>query len=783
MMNNITTQQRKMIVPFIDYRFSCSVDDGPMIVAREPAILGNLTLVSVDPCTKGDDASGLRCRNNSALFLTTNDGIASTSRLTSTGTIRDLTPFFDQHITSITTTNTTLSTTTKSVDVVMTGLALEVWFTPTSSQSNNSSVTTDTSKPKNLYPIVSVSQSSNHDSNDIHDSNGDDDNHEDREVFFCDNLQLLLAQSGTNQIELRYKDRRRTVGDNNNSSSTNSNAVIPTATGYTCRSLVFPNLELQFGRLHHIIVVWGGGQSHLQIFVNGTPVLSIPSMKSTTEDHRIPFWALQFWDPNYRLHVFSDLTISPTAIFPGTIHQVSFYNTTLMNDDVLQLYQQGVQERQVSNNITAEEDGDGDEGDGDDDNDDDANGGFTFDPSRPLRLVASLLNLTSASVVQGRSASLQLGGDLNTSTMFWDVAVEIMTLPMYGDLLKIDDTSRIRDAGSRIVLLGQQTRTVVRYQQRLSDENYFSIPTSSWNGTRLSTADMPLESVSFRLVAISKDDPPQVYGVSETVEQTLSIIHRNHQPSILAPYIAKIPDQQPSLLGGSPSALIENITIFDPDDYDIDQIRVDVHAENGTVSILDDEVRALADFDSCTNRRPAVNHSDLFPLASLEAWSCQGNGIDDRVMTFIATPGDATRILSNLRYDFFQWEQEGAVNLAVYDGSGGPCLDEAEHIAGRVNITDYQTIHGECFRLSHRIHVPAVGRPAIIKDDSIEGQTIFIVIIVSIVLGCVCCCFLCGFLGYVVQVRTRSAPIEVMKTAGERGQVLQDEEGIQIDQS
>jgi hypothetical protein len=472
------------------------------------------------------------------------------------------------------------------------------------------------------------------------------------------------------------------------------------------------------------------------------------------------------------------------------------YNATLEDADVTKLFQEGAREREELKDDTVIDDGDSesnddnietrddndinednnDKRDADSDSDDDT---FTFDPSRSLQLIASSLPAGSSSVVQGRSTSVNLGGDFNMSTMFWDVAVEIIKLPEYGDLVSFHDGLKIRDVGRRIALVGEQTRTLLRYQHR-SSNNFFSVPTCSWNGSRLPTTEMPMETISFRLVALNSSNPSHIFGTSMIVEQEVQIIHRNHRPTILAPPEVLLPEQQSSSFGDRPFAFLEGVSIDDPMDYDIDRIRVDVHAKNGTVSILDEDLLALADFDGCSHRQPMDINGDFVSLDAPEAWFCQGDGSRDQIMTFIATPGDASRLLSRVRYDAFRWGQGGAIDLTVYDGSGGSCLLESEHVKGRMNTTNYRTIHDECFKVHQRIVVPAVQRPVSMQDTGVGGQTVFLAILLSVIFGCLgfCCC--CACLGYVVQRRVRAAPIEVMKTAADRGHVLHDLEGLPV---
>ena len=795
------TPPKKTLIPVVDYRFVCNYDDNyhddesrddnfdgkssPIIQTNEKrAVFGDLMTSTTNSSSSSSSLTGgLYCRHNATMISQYGGGAASTEQLSSTGTVQDLVPSFSNKNIGDYDDSTTSSSSSS-------GITMEIWMTPggisetsSSSSSSKSSLANAFNDPNMLYPIISISKEQQHDESS---ANGFND--------FCDGLQFVVAQRGTNQLELRYKD----FSDNSGT--------------YICRVLPIRNLQLRSNELYHMVISWGGNKDtpRLQIFVNGTSIVSIPQPPQPTTSPIISFADVELWDPTYRLHAFEEPQLFPSGVFPGTIHQISLYNSSFVDDDVFQLYEGGPHpwipkppvdddttdvdddiddveddSRDTTENDKDEEDqedcnkNNSDDDDDDDDDEDNDDNLFRYDPSQPLALIASSLPLSSSSTIQGQSISLHLGGDFNTSTAFWEVALEIMTLPEYGDLVTPDDGFKIRTLGSIIPLVGDQTRTCVRYQHRASSD-FFSSPTSSWNGTRLPTADMPSEMFSFRLVALNVSDPSQVYGTSSIVEQEVNIIHRNHEPSISSPMEARIPEQQSSSFGDRPFALLENVSIVDSKDFDIDQIRVDVHVKNGTISIIDEDLLSLADFDRCADRQPKDNNGDLVPLDSPAAWFCQGDGFRDRVMTFTATPSDASRILSSIRYDSSQWEQQGSIDLTIYDGSGGPCLLESEHISGRVNGTHYQTIHDVCYQATQRVVIPAIPRPDKIQDQGVTGQTVFAAFLVSIILGCLCFCCCCTCIGYLLFGRSRSAPIEVMKTAADRGHVLQDVEIIPV---
>jgi hypothetical protein len=393
---------------------------------------------------------------------------------------------------------------------------------------------------------------------------------------------------------------------------------------------------------------------------------------------------LASWNPEYRMQLFSNhLLPSEDLYFSGAIHQVSLYDQALGEEEIRathtseldRLEQEANSTETTSNTETT------------------TSNTETTSPASLLHLVASAFK--DATLVQGRTdeTSIWVGG-WNASTTEWTVMVEIVSLPSFGSLQQSLEGPIISSPGARIPLLGNATRTPLVY--RTLSEDFFNVPSSSFHGIDL---ELNSESFEYRLVALNDDNT--VVGSSEYVTQPIHVVHVNHPPVLKVSNRASISDDQPTGFGTRPKAHLGELTVLDQD-FNIDRVRVDVWATNGTLT-LPEAYRQLTDFESCADR-------------TFSAWQCHGRGEGaDRNMTFVAEPSDVSLILSNLEYNGFFWDQQDEIVVRIWDGSGGSCLDEQEH-ESRFFVTDnffdtsntFYTIHEGCYKEMAVIEVPAI---------------------------------------------------------------------------
>ena len=417
----------------------------------------------------------------------------------------------------------------------------------------------------------------------------------------------------------------------------------------SCRVLVVRSKPLVSGELVQILLIWSDNET--SVYFDGEPIVTGARNSFDT--------SLSTWNPDYHLQLFSNHFSD--YVFEGTIHYVAMYDEPLDVLAIESMHQDGLDRLEEIKN-------------------------------QPVDLLASLTK--QIDLVQGRTGetSFTIGG-FNASTPSHVVWVEITTLPLFGNLRTLEGL--VNAPGYRIPLVGSSTSISLFYEAW--SKEYFNVPSSTFNGVRL---DLPTEAFTYRLVAMRGDEQ---LGVSEPVTQTLRIVHVNHAPTLHAPLRVTAPEEQPSGIGARPYAFVEGLEILDVNDRDIDRIRVDIWAWNGTLTI-GDEYRDLADFDSCADR-------------TYSSWQCHGGWADaERNMTFVAEPDAVALILENLQYNAFYWDTSDEIVVRIFDGSGGPCLDEQEH-QKRFSTSDdlfhpYYTIHEHCNHATATILVPPMRQPS-----------------------------------------------------------------------
>ncbi|VEU34763.1 unnamed protein product [Pseudo-nitzschia multistriata] len=701
------------------------------------------------------------------------DGIASKTILESEGSVADL----RQRILQLWAHNPHNLTT--SNQTIPPALAVEVWFSPFRSVG-------DAEAMEDFLPIVSVAAPLNDT-----DSNGRGRNaRPSRDP--CEGRQLVIGQRGR-ILELHYRDHYEYLSDDyfdNDDDDDSMGYDKQDSPQYACQILRLTQWKLEenkteqteyalvtnsisstttkeLAKLNHLVVAWKESGSILQVFGNGESIASINLLSTGTgggsERANLNPDFLRSWDQSFRLQVFSDSrrwfeTRNPGTgethtkksgdvdeenktsntdvrnVFPGTIHNVAIYTQQLDKESVKNLYREGVEMREDPSKAFFED---------------------PENPFEPLRLVASPIasstedpSNSGASVVQGRSALISVGGlDVsNSTTSLWDTMVEIVNIPRYGDLIG-PDNSNVR-VGDRIRLEEGYARTGLIYRHVQKD--YFSVPTTSFHGTLLPNAKLPRESFSYCLVSVRKgNDHPEfdreqiILGRSKIVRQEVTIFHRNHPPTLRGvPDEIIQPDRQPTGPGTRPWATLGNhIILSDEADYDIDRVKIDIWTQNGTLTIdlEEQELQTLAKITKCANPSP--------PRAGGIDWICDGQ--KDRNMTFLATPSDVSRILSNLIYTALYWDQSDSIYLRVSDGTGGPCIDDDRRFSlySLPNIT----IRDDCFQAISEIHVPAMSIPvgrssaSYWRDHSswwISLLALFLVVL------CTCCCAICCFVKF-----------------------------------
>ncbi len=404
------------------------------------------------------------------------------------------------------------------------------------------------------------------------------------------------------------------------------------------------------------------------MFINGKAVISSAPNNFGS--------GLEWWSAAYGIQLFSNfvsLPSNPAPVFTGSIQKCSFYSGSV-----------------AANHF------------------DQTLGNFS---ATPAGLVADAW--VNSTTIEGSTveAVFWIGG-FNASSPTLMVMVEIMSLPTHGSLFAVNQTEI---AKGEWLELGSMTRIPVGY--RAFSMDYFNVPAITASGVPLA---LESENFTFRLIGIDPMDH-QIVTTSDPVMQSVYVVHVNHRPLLLAPTQAIAAQDQPSGLGARPTYVVDGVKLLDTVDQNIDRVRINVWAFNGTLT-LNREYLHLADFESCLDRY-------------YSSWQCIGSGDHNRNMTFLAEPSNVELILSQLQYDAFYVDQSDEIVIQAFDGAGGQCLDPKE-------LTSYldehgqsfQTVQNGCFAVQANVLVPAIARKAWNQMGHGNGSTISQVI-TSVIFG------------------------------------------------
>lgn len=421
---------------------------------------------------------------------------------------------------------------------------------------------------------------------------------------------------------------------------------------YTCRVLVVPESDSTPRRMKQVVAVWLQGKTN--IYLDGVRIIQgAPNQFDTT---------LSLWNPLSTLQLFGQgLGVS--------LNMFSIYNQTLTDADVTELHRKG--ELLLANT-----------------------------PRKPLAI--TILRSPPVHIFpQGTSTSMTVIIDFEIasgSVMVqddWFILVEFQSMPLFGKLFHYNQGQEEEERFHLNQQIPLDNLASILYQP--DSVNFFNAPLFTFNGTSLNSQR---EFFSYRFLAVSLGEPKsQILASSETIEQELIAVHVNHVPLLRTPTHAVISEDQPTGLGARPCLYLEGIQLLDDLDFNIDRVRVDLWAYNGTLSISNLD---RADFSSCRS-------SERQALLGSTNWGCFGDGVANRNLTFVATPDDVTWILSRVNYSGFYWGQEDQVVIRIYDGVDGSCLSQKEHRLVPYHDGHYHTIHNnDCFEVIATISIPAV---------------------------------------------------------------------------
>lgn len=294
---------------------------------------------------------------------------------------------------------------------------------------------------------------------------------------------------------------------------------------------------------------------------------------------------------------------------------------------------------------------------------------------------------------------------------FSTIEYEILSQPRQGILRWNDEPVPV---GSRI----KADKASLEYE--LTNTQYFNQPHVNVHGEDLGLSE---ESFSYRLLLY--DDDGFVNAKSRVLEFPVVVQNVNHRPLLQAPPRFQQSKEDRNLL------IATGILLLDPDDYDLNRVRVDVHSGQGRMSLPEESRSSMLAY-ACGGR-------------TASAWQCVGGGRQDRRLTFVAAPSDVTRVLNRLEYRGLVAGLADNVTIIVYDGQGGECLTASEHWQyQQLSGNRYPSLHRGCNVVRTVIEVPAMGVESVTGGSTREGNGS---IVPDVLFWLVCLLALCCFGG------------------------------------
>ena len=328
-------------------------------------------------------------------------------------------------------------------------------------------------------------------------------------------------------------------------------------------------------------------------------------------------------------------------------------------------------------------------------------------------LSLELMNLTAAmngnsTVLEARTMDFpfSIGAvPANFTTLeHWKPFVEILTPPSQGSLYQSERLSQALVAGVLIPLeeiaIGTNTTSLqANVVYDAGNQVSFTLPFTTADQEPLGTE---IDSFEFRIVALNTTTL-QVLTSTAPVVQPIPVLNVNDPPTLTAPLRANATDKV-TFFGGRRSFVVDGIHLDDDKDRNVDKVRVDVWATNGTLT-LNQDVLHLAEFSSCSIR-------------SYTDWKCRGRGDKDGNMTFLATPDHVNLLLAGMTYQPHFRNIRDTITVRVHDGMGGDCLDREEHLRYG---NDVLSQHHGCYTVQATILVPTPAEAGVQDDDDADN--------------------------------------------------------------
>ena len=298
----------------------------------------------------------------------------------------------------------------------------------------------------------------------------------------------------------------------------------------------------------------------------------------------------------------------------------------------------------------------------------DSKGHISINATCFINITTSVLAvvLTNPMATQDVLSSVKVSGR-DESDLYRNVTIKIISPTSFGKLYNMTSSTNALQANSvlnKFISRNDYATGISLYYQ--GSKGYFTYPNRTWDlekkGTKLN-----IIPDNFTFIAVTSDG-----SQSAVATQSIAVQNVNDPTEISFQYplkwsqanmieINSISDPSSNSNDDLTSAIITGFSVIDID-RDVDIIKVEISSSlGGKITLNVNYINRLI-----------FNHYYL--CCSTINSCCQGDGYSDSSMVFFARPSDIQLALNGMKYVSTKPGLDN-VNITLYDGSGGKCID------------------------------------------------------------------------------------------------------------
>lgn len=339
-------------------------------------------------------------------------------------------------------------------------------------------------------------------------------------------------------------------------------------------------------------------------------------------------------------------------------------------------------------------------------------------PSIVAQASSSLSNTALYKATESSPSKVYLFAKDYHSYVQRDLYFKILSVPQHG-ILKDSATGKVLGAGDVLSTPATAPYTNGVSVLYLSDKYYFNSPSKAWDGSPL---DGSADSFYFQA-----QEGVNVSVRSYPVSQEVVVLNLNNptfinfsQPSYSI-YAIGASSKDTTLLD---YAIVRGVNLTDYD-LNVDLVRVTIQATYGMVTLNQAHINDI-DFNS-----------QKYCFVTGTGWSCKGTGYNDRYMSFVAAPRNASAVLEGMRYSCRKPNVVDELTITIFDGQGeGQCLKESQ-------FTTYSNRSSGCListaTLTVEVKESAIYDSVLVKSRSSKSVPNSLYLAIYCVIGFLCC--------------------------------------------